>query len=633
VGTSEQIENVKKLVSGIKVEEEVKVIETKLEEKEIGTIVTIYDSKVRYYKVGEKVYLIGKKESVEKITKEIEQFNADSEFNIIDGKLLIEVKGKSIGELIMKVGSIFNEQVILIDEFKDNVSLRIVVPDFKTLIENLQSYGVQFKQDNGVYIITSTAKTSVSTTSTQQTSAQATQPEEVIVKDGLISINASNKNVADLVAQVLSKFGKSYKIDNIQTKIHTLNLNNIDYETFKAVFSEWVEIREVGNVVYVSQISTIKDSKVSVKNGRIDVKIDNEPLGNVIKTIFESFGHSIIFAKNIDKTATISVSNIDLDTFTSILLNYGISIKKSGNVYVVDTTPEATKTRTTYTFNVTRGADKVKELIEFYGGKAILNTDAGLIVAYDLDPKNVDDINNMINKISKIRTVLIEAKVIDESLLSGLGYDISTLLKSADYISIGTGGLSLKFKITDLMDIQELWNKIIDNAELSLNTSSLTVPANQTRGSGKLLANPNIIAKSGEEARIFIGDSIPIRVKTQDGEQVNYLEAGIELKITPNINLDETIDLNLYTSVGNFDYTVVIGGLPKQNKREVSTKITLTNGQTIIIGGLAREEVSKSEWKIPILGDLPIIGWLFRGEQQKTEQRNIVIFLTAKIIE
>jgi|GEM_PF-716711 len=637
VGTEEQINNVKKLVSEIKVEEEIKVLTTKLEEKEIGTIVSIYDNKVRYYKIADKLYLIGKKDSLEKIAKEIEQFNRDSEYNLIDGKLLIAVKGKNIGELIMKVSDIFKEQVILLDSFENTVNLRIIVPEFKTFIEYMRSYGVAYKEDNGVYIISSTGMPSESKTQTQQSSAQVTQTEEVIVKDGLISIKASNKNVADIIAQVLSKLGKSYRIDEVQTKVYSITLNNIDYETFKNVFSEWVDIKEIGNVVYVSQISFAKDTKVAVKDGKISVRIDNEPISNVIKSVFESFGYSIVFAKTIDKNATISITDSDLDTFTSVLLNYGIAIKKSGNVYIVDTTEEATKTKTTYTFNVTRGADKVKELIEFYGGKALVNTDAGVVVAYDLNPKNVDDINNMISKISKVRTVLIEAKVVDESLLSSLGYDISTILKSADYVSVGTGGLSVKFKITDFMDIQKLWNQIIDNAEVSLNTSSIETPANTSKGSGKLLANPNILAKSGEEARIFIGDSIPIKVATKSGEQVTeeikYLEAGIELKITPNINLDDTIELNLYTSVGNFDYSVVIGGLPKQNKREVGTKITLKNGQTLIIGGLAREEVSKSEWKVPILGDLPIIGWLFKGSKEKVEQRNIVIFLTAKIVE
>jgi type II secretory pathway component GspD/PulD (secretin) len=631
-GTQEQLASVKSFVSGFSTQLEVRTLTTKLEARDIETIISVYDPNVKHYKIGDKVYLVGKKESLDKIEKEMSQFDAQSEYNIINGKLLIEVTNKNLAELVMKVSNVFKEQVILVDELKTNVTLRLLVADFRSFVEYLQTFGVTYKQTDNVYLIYSAAPQRTAFQGQQQT--QPVQPEEVIVKDGLITINASNKNVTDIVSQVLSKLGKSYKIDDVQTKVFSVSLNNIDFETFKSVFSEWVDIKEIGNVVYVSKPISVSESKVSVKNGKISVKIDNEPLGNVIKSVFESFGYPIIFSKQINTTATMSLSEIDFDTFTSILLNYGIAIKKSGNVYVVDTTPEATKTKTTYTFNVTRGADKVKALIEFYGGKAMVNTDAGIVIAYDLDPKNVDDIRNVIDKVSKVRVVSIETKVVDESLLSSLGFDISTILSSADYLSIGTGGLSLKFKIVDFMDLQALWNKIIDEAQIQIKTSGNNVPAPYgTSGGGKLLANPNIMAKSGEQARIFIGDSIPVVITSEGKQTLNYLEAGIELRITPSINLDDTIDLDLYTTVGNFDYSVVVAGFPKQNKREVQTKITLKNGQTLIIGGLAREEVSKSEWKIPILGDLPIIGWLFKGVQEKTEQRNIVIFLTAKIIE
>lgn len=632
-GAKEQIASVKSFVSGFSTQLELRSLTTKLEPKDIETIISVYDADVKYYKVGDKVYLVGKKESLDNIEKEILQFNIDSEYNVINGKLLIEVSNKNLAEIIMKVSNILKEQVILADELKTNVTLRLLVPDFKSFLEYLQTFGVSYKQTDEVYLIYSNLPQQTSVRE-QQAVSQLAQPGEVVVKEGLITINASNKDVTDIVSQVLSKLGKSYKIDDVQARIFSVSLNNIDYETFKDVFSEWVSFREIGNVVYVSKPVAKSDSKVAVRDGKISVKIDNEPLASVIRSVFESFGYSVIFAKPITTTATMSISNIDFDTFTSILLNYGVALKKSGNVYVVDTTPEATKTKTTYTFNVTRGADRVKQLIEFYGGKALVNTDAGIIIAYDLDPKNVDDIRNVIEKVSKVRVVSIEAKVVDEALLNSLGFDITTILSSADYVSIGTGGLSLKFKIVDFLDLQALWNKIVDEAQIQIKTSGSNVQIPYgTYGTGKLLASPNIIAKSGEQARIFIGDSIPVIVSQQGQQSVTYLEAGIELKITPSVNLDDTIDLDLFTSVGNFDYSVVISGLPKQNKREASTKITLKDGQTLILGGLAREEISKSEWKIPILGDLPIIGWLFKGTQEKIEQRNIVIFLTAKIIE
>ncbi|SHN61220.1 type II secretion system protein GspD [Fervidobacterium gondwanense] len=640
IGSANQINDVRNFVSQFSEEKRaLRSLYTQLESKDIETVISVFDPNVKYFRVGEKLYLVGKEESLEKITSEITQFKKDGEYNFVGDNLLVDVKTKKMSDLILEVSKLLSEQVLLKDDIQTSVSLRILIPSIDVLFERLKEYGIDYELKDGVYIISvAIHRQSVIPAGTQAGTPTAIQQEEVSVNNGLISINATNKNVGEIISQVLSKLGKSYKMENVQTMVYSIYLKDVDYETFKRVFSEFADIKEFGNIIYVSPVKKVIDEKVFVKDGRISVKVENEPIANVIRNVFESLGYSVVFSKPINVNATMSIADVDFESFTSIILNYGISIKRTGNIYVVDTTPEATKVRTTYTFNVTRGADKVKELIEFYGGKALVNTDAGLIIAYDLDPKNVDDINRVIDKVSKVKAVSIEAKVVDESLLSSLGFDMSLLLKSADYISIGTGGLSLKFKITDFMDIQELWNKILDNAEISFETSGAEiVTPKATSGRGKLLASPNIMAKSGDNARIFIGDSIPVKLtkRTEQGttEEIMNLETGIELNIVPFVNPDNTIDINLKTAVGNFDYSVVIGGLPKSNKREVETKITLKDGQTLIIGGLAREEMSKSEWKIPILGDLPIIGWLFRGVKESTEQRNIVIFLTAKIVE
>jgi len=245
----------------------------------------------------------------------------------------------------------------------------------------------------------------------------------------------------------------------------------------------------------------------------------------------------------------------------------------------------------------------------------------------------------MIDRVSTVRVVSIEAKIVDEALSSGFGYDMTTMLSSASSVVAGTNGLTLTLKVADMANLQNFLNSLVQNTEVSIKTtgSNIAVPSS-TVGNSKLLASPNIMAKSGEDARIFIGDSIPIILTQKDSngntsQTVQILESGIELKITPYVNSDNTIDLDLYTSVGNFDYSTQISGYPKTNKREATTKVTLKDGQTLVIGGLAREETSTSTWKVPILGDLPIIGNLFKGTKESTEQRNIIIFLTAKIIE
>ncbi len=534
----------------------------------------------------------------------------------------------------MEASGFLSEEIVILEDIKDSCSMRVVVTNMDQLMENLKTYDVGYEKKGGVYYI---SKISHLQEGTQTTLKE--EEEEIVVKDNLITINVSNKNVGEIISQVMLKLKKSYKIDKIDATVSSIYLKNIDYETFKQVFSTWVNFSELGNITYISPkvVKTVESKNVFVKDGFINVKIDNENLSGVIRTVFEELGYHVVFAKPIDKTATMSISNIDFDTFSSIMLNYGVSIKKTGSVYIVDTTPEATKVRTTYTFNVPRNADKVEELIKFYGGKTMVSPAAGVIVAYDLDPKNVDDINRLIVEFTTAKIVSIEARILDESQASGLSAEIVTLFKAGNYVTFGSDGLKLNISILDILD-GTILDKILNEAQFSFETSADKVTApRRDSGLSKLLANPNIMTKSGEEARIFIGDTVPVKiVSTVEGKtnvELRNLEGGIELKIIPYVNSDNTIDLEISTSVSNFDYSIVIDGLPKINKREAKTKITIKDGQTLVIGGLARDEKSKAEWKVPILGDLPIIGMLFKGTKETVEQRNITIFLTAKVIE
>ncbi len=648
LGTNEQLQSISKfLPEVVETKEDTMVtFNSSLSQEQIDTIVTLFDPKVRVYKVDQKVYLVGKKDTIEKIKEEIVQFNPQSDYNLVDSKLLIDVNNKPLKEIVMDVSKIFSSEITIVGDITDQVSARILVSNFDELLEYLKPYGIDYEKKANTYRISKSA-------------IQQAQSYVTLNPNGNVNIDVKAMDLSDLLYQTSQLLSKNTILDNVPEMKVTLRLLDADFDGVLAAVSSYVSYEKRGNLYVITkkveqpaaetqQATTVAiqlqteqpiSQKVSVVDELISIKIEDERISDVIKEVFEKLGYSIIFQKPIDSKATMSVNNIDFDTFQSIIMNYGIVLKRSGNLYYVDITPEATKVITTYTFNVSRGADKVKELVEFYGGTALVNTDAGIIIAYNLDPKNVDEISKMIDKVSTVRVVSIETKIVDEAISSGFGYDMTTMLSSANSVAIGTNGLALTLKIADMADLQNFLNSLVQNTEISIKTtgSNVAIPSS-TVGNSKLLASPNIMAKSGEDARIFIGDSIPIILtqKDQSGnttQTLQILESGIELRITPYVNSDNTIDLDLYTSVGNFDYSVQVSGYPKINKREATTKVTLKDGQTLVIGGLAREETSTSTWKVPILGDLPIIGNLFKGTKDSTEQRNIIIFLTAKIIE
>lgn len=591
---------------------------------------------VRYDKIGTVFRVYGVSEKI----------NPDNLVTVLGVESLhVFVKNQSLVDVIYGVAQILRKSVVF-ENFEDvKVTLSLVGATFEELLQSFGVYGITYEKKDNVYYVRKREEISKEKFSQDIPSVIAVDGKNYVdVKDGKITLYFFKEKVDEIVRQVLTKLGKSYKIYPVEDMVHSVLLINADYDTFKAVFSEWVEFREDNGIVYVLPLPKKipefekKEIKVvQVNNGKITINAENHDLSEIIKEVFRSFGYSIVFSQPVDKKATMAVSEVDFETFKSIVLNYGVSLKQSGNLYFVDITPEATKVMNTYTFNVVRGADKVKELIEFYGGKATVNSDAGIVIAYNLDPRNVDDIRRLVDKISKAKLVSIEARVVDTSLLDSIGIDLGFYLNSQDALQISSrDGLKLSLKVLELFDFENLWKKILDNAQIGINaTTGQAGSVQATRGSTKLLASPNVVAKSGESARIFIGDSIPIVLRdAQTGQlSLQYLEAGIELRIVPMVNPDDSIELDLYTAVGNFDFTTQVGGYPRTSKREATTKLTLKDGQTLVIGGLAREEKSQQTWKVPILGDLPIIGMLFRGTRESLETRNIVIFLTAKIIE
>ena len=154
---------------------------------------------------------------------------------------------------------------------------------------------------------------------------------------------------------------------------------------------------------------------------------------------------------------------------------------------------------------------------------------------------------------------------------------------------------------------------------------------------GTILANPRTVATSGKQSLIqirktqnyFFNEGFdtagrPI-VKKSD------ISSDTQGEITPTLLPDGRIHLMVDVGVGTFTFTTA-ANLPEQTTRKATTEVTVHAGDTIVIGGLRQQEMRKSESKVPILGDLPLIGWLFRHEEQEVRHSVLTIFITPQIM-
>jgi len=153
----------------------------------------------------------------------------------------------------------------------------------------------------------------------------------------------------------------------------------------------------------------------------------------------------------------------------------------------------------------------------------------------------------------------------------------------------------------------------------------------------RLLANPKLTALNGEDASIFIGDTLRVRVLAQSsataGSQFTVLEVpvGIVLLVHPKANDDETITLRVHPVVSTL--TGFVDGLPQTVAREADTSVRVKDGDTLVIGGLIQEADVKTMEKIPLLGDLPFIGQLFRHTDKSHRRTEVMVFLTVRMLK
>ncbi|OQY51239.1 MAG: type II secretion system protein GspD [Desulfobacteraceae bacterium 4572_87] len=156
-----------------------------------------------------------------------------------------------------------------------------------------------------------------------------------------------------------------------------------------------------------------------------------------------------------------------------------------------------------------------------------------------------------------------------------------------------------------------------------------------------ILSTPQILTTDNEEAEIMVGKNVPYQVRQETTDaQLNYSsyeykDVGVTLKITPQISQERFVRLKIYEEVTRLvDDTVLAStGRPETWKRLAQTTVIVKDAQTVVIGGLIGDETTNIDYKVPCLGSLPLLGWLFKGTSKNRQKTNLFIFLTPRIIQ
>lgn len=240
-------------------------------------------------------------------------------------------------------------------------------------------------------------------------------------------------------------------------------------------------------------------------------------------------------------------------------------------------------------------------------------------------PERIAQVKAMIALIDvPVDSVILETQFVEltETGARNLGIDLNN---SSGQIAVGRleTGTFLPFSIDP-------------NDVLPSGVMQMAIYAQVEKGEGRILSRPRISAQSGSTAKIITGDALPILTSiTLSGvngvsQQVQYVNVGVTLQIAPRVSTDGFVTAQIYGVVSSV--TGVSQGFPTISQREAETSVTVRDGETFVIGGLTQENVLKRKGKIPILGDIPIAGALFRTERSTSSKTELYIVITPHIV-
>ncbi|MEN9659089.1 MAG: type secretion system protein GspD [Pseudomonadota bacterium] len=172
-------------------------------------------------------------------------------------------------------------------------------------------------------------------------------------------------------------------------------------------------------------------------------------------------------------------------------------------------------------------------------------------------------------------------------------------------------------------------------------TLGVLASALQDSGDGNVLSTPNLMTLDNEEAKIMVGQNIPIITGSQASANANTnpfvsierKDVGIKLRVRPQVSEGGSITLTVYQEVSSIDPSVITNGAGLATKtRSIDSKVLVDDGQIIVLGGLIEDRVSVKRSQVPLLGDIPYLGAFFRYEDRKSEKVNLMVFLRPVVL-
>jgi type IV pilus assembly protein PilQ len=292
-------------------------------------------------------------------------------------------------------------------------------------------------------------------------------------------------------------------------------------------------------------------------------------------------------------------------------------------------------------------------------GETVVDERTNTIIVKDI-ARNIDEVASLIKVLDKpIAQVMIEARIVEASL--NFNRTIGVQWGGTGSMSAATGnptGLNFPNSITVtggptmgttptgsgnfFVNLPAPAGAGSGGGAIAISFGSLSKALNldlvlsalESTGEGKVISQPRVSALDNKEAKIEQGLSIPFSTVSASGTQVQFVDAKLSLTVTPHVTPDNKIFMKI-NAQKNAPDTSLLGasGQPSIRKNEAQTEILLTDGETAVIGGILTIDRGTTIDKVPFFGDIPLIGWLFTKKSASEQKRELIIFITPKVVK
>ena len=252
-------------------------------------------------------------------------------------------------------------------------------------------------------------------------------------------------------------------------------------------------------------------------------------------------------------------------------------------------------------------------------------------------PEQIAALKQMIEAIDiPVDSVVLETQFVEltEQGLKALGIDFNNANGQIGVVTFGSGSFTLG------LPEQGCHTNGFDNTVCSGHVTSAgfqaALYAQIQRGNGRIVSRPRISAQSGSTAKIVTGDALPILTSIAlsgvngVSQQVQYVNVGVTLQIAPRVSGDGYVTSHVFAVVSSV--TGTSQGYPTISQREAETSATVRDGDSFVIGGLTQDETISSKSKVPLLGDIPVLGEAFRNERTTRSKTELYIIVTPHIV-